>query len=83
MHRYKATESFQLGKKPGEFTPVGAYLAQDEIISIAKKRGVTLIHPGYGFLSENAEFARGMLFITFAYSISGGEGRDEVCWAEC
>lgn len=42
----------------GQFSPVGAYLAQDEIIRIAKERNVSMIHPGYGFLSENAEFAR-------------------------
>lgn len=37
---------------------MAAYLAQDEIVKIAKERGVSMIHPGYGFLSENAEFAR-------------------------
>jgi pyruvate carboxylase len=42
----------------GQYTPVAAYLAQDEIVKIAKERGVSMIHPGYGFLSENAEFAR-------------------------
>ncbi|CDS06225.1 Putative Pyruvate carboxylase [Lichtheimia ramosa] len=57
MHRYKADESYQIGKL-GQFTPVAAYLAQDEIVRIAKERGVAMIHPGYGFLSENAEFAR-------------------------
>ncbi|GAN10441.1 pyruvate carboxylase [Mucor ambiguus] len=57
MHRYKADESYQIGQL-GQFTPVGAYLAQDEIVRIAKERNVSMIHPGYGFLSENAEFAR-------------------------
>ncbi|CAG8561966.1 4804_t:CDS:10 [Paraglomus brasilianum] len=57
MHRYKADEAYQIGE-PGQFTPVAAYLAQDEIIRIAKLRGISMIHPGYGFLSENAEFAR-------------------------
>ncbi|RIA98644.1 pyruvate carboxylase [Glomus cerebriforme] len=57
MHRYKADEAYQIGT-PNVYTPVGAYLAQDEIIRIAKLRGVTMIHPGYGFLAENAEFAR-------------------------
>ncbi|KAG0171787.1 pyruvate carboxylase [Apophysomyces sp. BC1034] len=57
MHRYKADESYQIGQL-GQFTPVGAYLAQDEIVRIAKERGVSMIHPGYGFLSENSEFAR-------------------------
>lgn len=53
----KADESYQIGQL-GQFTPVGAYLAQDEIVRIAKERNVSMIHPGYGFLSENAEFAR-------------------------
>jgi pyruvate carboxylase len=63
----QADESYQIGEL-GQFTPVGAYLAQDEIVKIAKEKGVSMIHPGYGFLSENAEFARkveaaGMTFI--------------------
>ncbi|KAK6463616.1 pyruvate carboxylase [Scheffersomyces coipomensis] len=57
MHRLKADESYVIGKK-GQFTPVGAYLQIDEIISIAKHHNVNMIHPGYGFLSENSEFAR-------------------------
>ncbi len=35
-----------------------AYLAQDKIIEIAQKSGCDAIHPGYGFLSENADFAQ-------------------------
>ncbi|KAG0365147.1 pyruvate carboxylase [Gamsiella multidivaricata] len=57
MHRYKADEAYQIGD-PSKFTPVGAYLAQDEIIRIAKLHDVSMIHPGYGFLSENASFAK-------------------------
>ena len=56
-HRLKADESYVIGE-PGQYTPVGAYLAMDEIIRIAKQHDVDYIHPGYGFLSENAEFAR-------------------------
>ncbi|CAG8543880.1 4955_t:CDS:10, partial [Cetraspora pellucida] len=56
-HRYKADEAYQIGD-PSQHTPVGAYLAQDEIIRIAKSKGVSMIHPGYGFLSENASFAQ-------------------------
>ena len=56
-----------IGKR-GQYTPVGAYLAGDEIIKIALQHGVNMIHPGYGFLSENAEFARkveeaGLVFV--------------------
>ncbi|KAH6916195.1 pyruvate carboxylase [Coprinopsis sp. MPI-PUGE-AT-0042] len=54
-HRQKSDEAYQVGKG---LTPVAAYLAQDEIIKIALDHGVDMIHPGYGFLSENAEFAR-------------------------
>ncbi|KAF8141705.1 carbamoyl-phosphate synthase L chain, ATP binding domain-containing protein [Boletus edulis] len=57
-HRQKvqqADEAYQVGKG---LTPVGAYLAQHDIIRIALEHGVDMIHPGYGFLSENAEFAR-------------------------
>ena len=57
MHRQKADEAYVIGKR-GQFTPVAAYLAIDEIIKIAKQHDVNLIHPGYGFLSENAEFAK-------------------------
>lgn len=37
---------------------MGAYLAMSDIVNIAKKRGVAVIHPGYGFLSENSQFAQ-------------------------
>jgi len=57
MHRQKADEAYEIGQR-GQYTPVGAYLASDEIVKIAVEHGVNLIHPGYGFLSENAEFAR-------------------------
>ncbi|KAJ5810347.1 Pyruvate carboxylase [Penicillium pulvis] len=57
MHRQKADEAYMIGQR-GQYTPVGAYLAGEEIIKIAQEHGVHLIHPGYGFLSENAEFAR-------------------------
>ncbi|KAI0218478.1 pyruvate carboxylase, partial [Massospora cicadina] len=57
IHRYKADEAYQIGRR-GQFTPVGAYLAIDEILRIAREHDIHYIHPGYGFLSENAEFAR-------------------------
>jgi len=54
-HRFKADEAYRLRKEKG---PVGAYLDIEGIVRLAKEKGVTLIHPGYGFLSENADFAR-------------------------
>ena len=53
LHRYKADESYQVGH---EGTPVASYLDIDEIVAVAKACGATMIHPGYGFLSERADF---------------------------
>ena len=55
LFRTKADEAYLIGE---HLSPLGAYLAIDEIIALAKKRGVDAIHPGYGFLSENAAFAK-------------------------
>ncbi|MCW5549010.1 MAG: pyruvate carboxylase [Opitutaceae bacterium] len=55
IHRYKADESYQIGHGKG---PVAAYLDIDSIIGVAQEKGIDAIHPGYGFLSENADFAR-------------------------
>ncbi|KQC29556.1 pyruvate carboxylase [Flagellimonas eckloniae] len=55
LHRYKADESYQIGE---DADPLKPYLDIDAIITIAKKNNVDAIHPGYGFLSENAELAQ-------------------------
>jgi len=54
LHRFKADESYLVGdgKKP-----IGAYLDIADIIRVAKLANVDAIHPGYGFLSENPDFA--------------------------
>ncbi len=54
LHRYKADEAYLVGKGKG---PIDAYLGIDEIIDLARKKEVDAIHPGYGFLSENPDFA--------------------------
>src|SRR5579863_6066735 len=53
-HRHKADEAYLVGRGK---RPVEAYLDIEEILSVAQKAGVDAIHPGYGFLSENARFA--------------------------
>jgi pyruvate carboxylase len=55
MHRFKADESYLVGQGKG---PVAAYLDIKGIVTLAQEKGVDAIHPGYGFLSENAAFAR-------------------------
>ena len=55
VHRFKADEAYLVGEGKG---PVGAYLDIQSIVTLAKAKGVDMIHPGYGFLSENADFAQ-------------------------
>src|SRR5688572_6346007 len=57
LHRFKSDESYQVGPLEGG-APVKGYLDIPGIIAIAKKHHVDAIHPGYGFLAENAHFAR-------------------------
>jgi len=54
LHRFKADESYRVGEGLG---PVKAYLTIEEMIRVALQAGCDAIHPGYGFLSENPEFA--------------------------
>ncbi len=65
LHRFKADEAYLTGKV-GE--PIRAYLDIPSIVALAKKCHVDAIHPGYGFLSENAAFAQacrqaGLIFV--------------------
>ncbi len=54
LHRFKADESYLVGEGK---KPIAAYLDIDDIIRLALEAGVDAIHPGYGFLSENPDFA--------------------------
>jgi len=65
LHRYKADESYQIGN---DNEPLKPYLDIEAIVRVAKENGIDAIHPGYGFLSENANFAQkceenGIIFI--------------------
>ena len=65
LHRFKADEAYSLGEGGN---PVGVYLDIPRILEIAEARGADAIHPGYGFLSERADFAQavedaGMAFV--------------------
>jgi len=64
MHVRYADEAYHIGPSPS----AESYLVIDKIIDAAKKSGADAIHPGYGFLSENAEFTErckkeGIIFI--------------------
>jgi acetyl-CoA carboxylase, biotin carboxylase subunit len=75
LHTRYATEAYHIGKA----APRESYLNMDKIIDVAKRAGADAIHPCYGFLSENAEFAQrvmnaGLIFIgppPFATDIMG------------
>jgi pyruvate carboxylase len=65
LHRFKADEAYPIGK-PGE--PIRSYLDIPGIVQLCLENQIDAVHPGYGFLSENAEFARalranGIMFI--------------------
>lgn len=53
LHTRYATFAYHIGKAP----PRESYLRMEKIIEVAKQSGADAIHPGYGFLSENADFA--------------------------
>ena len=55
LHRYKADEAYLVPTKRG---PVEAYLDIEAILRVALERDIDAIHPGYGFLAENPDFAR-------------------------
>jgi pyruvate carboxylase len=71
LHRFKADESYQVGRGPHlerDLGPIESYLSISEVIRVAKLSGADAIHPGYGLLSESPEFVEacddaGIIFI--------------------
>src|SRR5688572_15168982 len=65
LHRTKADEAYLVGR---DKKPIEAYLDIDDVLRIAREAQVDAVHPGYGFLSENPEFAQacidgGLIFV--------------------
>ena len=58
LHRFKADESYRVGEGRG---PVQAYMDIADLVRIAREAQVDAVHPGYGFLSENPEFAEAVI----------------------
>ncbi len=65
LHRFKADQSYRIGETG---KPIAAYLNIEEMLRVAAESGADAVHPGYGFLSENPEFAdacrdAGLIFV--------------------
>jgi len=67
-HPTTADEAFLIPPSPEHKTPIAPYLDIEAILKICKENGVKAVHPGYGFLAENVDFARrcgeeGVIFV--------------------
>ena len=78
LHVELADEAVCIGPAPSR----ESYLRDDKIIAACKQTGAEAVHPGYGFLSENEDFARrveeeGIVFIGPKHAVDRGDGRQD------
>ncbi len=74
LHVRMADEAYNIGAAPSR----ESYLCSEKILEVARRSGAEAVHPGYGFLSENAEFARQITEAGITFIGPGAEAMEEM-----